>query len=1136
MKSRLNPGTPSKTNSLHSPLARSGPRSHKLSPQPASLFLRRIIGTTTTSSSGLASHYDSSTFAYCAGSAAVLAKIDDDGDISYRFFRALPTASPIHPSISFYNPTSPSATSGSHRRTIFALKHGADERSSSNSPRRIWSDEGSSKTWSARERVKAVSCVDLSPNGRFLAVGETGYSPRVNIFSISAGAPTEIPLSILTEHSFGVRCVAFSPSSQWLATLGDVNDGFLFIWSINAKTGSARLHFTNKCTASVLSMAWCSNSLITVGTRYVKVWRVGEPSPGFQTKPGRVQLEDSNASPGPKTLSGRNSLLGSLADSTFTCVAPFSESEAILCTTTGVVCLLDDRTGSQELKSIKQLRFPAQSIAVDIQAQKVWFAHCDGQLDNESFESLRSVPGPLPVTGCNAGDEPAMIPCHSVPAAAGPLRAFQSPQRFGSRKRKKRKAIVAARCLSNKIVSIDDARNIRVERFGPGLYSADSDRSSVILLPAHNDAVQGVVPLPKQSTLGDYITWSLQGTVNYWSLDGSLRRSEKVELEQLEQSLTEQDECVNELKSIRVSDDTQWVVSGDRLGVLQVIDRPSWGSAKIRAHSAEVTDIALHSSDQSLLVATGSRDRTVQLLRHGDEGIELLQTFDDHVGAITVVALVGDLLLSASSDRTVIVRQKLSQINDDGTRLLAYISQRVITLKSSPTSMVFPEPDVLAIATMDRQVLTFSIAKGAAIDAFKAVNADGEDAVILSSLSIHSVEDSSCTRRILSGFSSTDKSIRLYDFESGILLSRELGHTEGISDVAVIDHADDPIGPSRKTLISTGLDGLIMVWEASTALPRPPSTPLQELAQGQAMTNHDLDSTPTKDSVLRHPPLRKVLSKLDLADIDEALQPAQSSRDQHSPRLRKKTSRYSLAPCKSNGLSAAQTRCDIALIHGGAAAEAGADRLQPLPQVPHRFTSSTPLRPASPPSRKIALGFDRAANHQLPVQRSPSPPSAPPSLPSSPKNVNRASKGGLRRPPSVPSDLRGHSHAQNRRKSMGNVNEFGSVGMAGEQVCRALRAYRKKIKAAPKTEHLQLDELEVELLATLRAVAGRRGRDGSRRTKAATETELDNLANIMQNWGLGQETELQRDTANHIHHHGQHTYTRSQETTSCEAG
>lgn len=189
--------------------------------QSSSLSLRSITGTTTRSSGGLASHYESSTFAYCAGSAVVVAKLDDAGDISYRFFRAQPTALPIHPSPSFYNPASPTPPPESRRRTILPAKHSSDERSSHNSPRRNWADDGSSKTWSARERVKAVSCVALSPNGKFLAAGETGYGPRVNIFSTMPGGFSDIPLTTLTEHSFGVRCVAFSPTSRWLATLGD---------------------------------------------------------------------------------------------------------------------------------------------------------------------------------------------------------------------------------------------------------------------------------------------------------------------------------------------------------------------------------------------------------------------------------------------------------------------------------------------------------------------------------------------------------------------------------------------------------------------------------------------------------------------------------------------------------------------------------------------------------------------------------------------------------------------------------------------------------------------------------------------------------------------------------------------------
>lgn len=1113
IKSRFTPGTPSKTTSINSPLSRPGPRPHRPNAPPASLSLRRIIGTTTTSSSGLACHYNSSRFAYCAGSAAVLAQIDDGGDISYRFFRAQPTAIPIHPCVSFYNPTTPTGTPESRRRTNLPFRQGTDERSSNGSSRRVWGEEGSSKAWSARERVKAVSCVDLSPNGKFLAVGETGYSPRVNIFSTLAGAPTDIPLSILTEHSFGVRCVAFSPNSKWLATLGDINDGFLFIFSISPKTGAARLHFTNRCTASVLDMAWCANNLITVGTRYVKVWRVGEPYSTPQAKQGRSLLDaDGNASPVPKTLLGRNSLLGSFVDSNFISVSPISNTEAILRTKTGAICLLDDRNGNQELKYIRQLSSPTAFAAVDFDGQTAWFSDGNGQLSSESFEDIRIARENRLADGSRAKEEAIAKINPSTPAAVDRFCAFRSPLGSGSRKRKRHKAVIASICLPNKIVSIDDERTLRVASLSHTIQPVDSHILSILTLPAHNDAIQGVIPLPSKTAFGDYITWSLGGTVNFWSLDGSLRRSETIALEQPDQPSPGHDEYINELKLICVSDDAQWIFSGDRLGVLQVAECQSWTSSKARAHSAEVTDIALHASELSLLVATCSRDRTVQLLRHSGEGLELLQTFDEHVGAVSAVNFVDDFLVSASSDRTVIIRQRLSRANDDATCMLAFVTVRIITLKASPTSIAFPEPNVLVVATMDRQILTFNMTSGVAMDGFKAFDAEGEDAVILSSLSISSMKDSSASRRILAGFSSIDKSIRLYDFDRGLLLARELGHTEGISDVALIDHTNEAIGQDRKILVSTGLDGLIMVWDASMASPRLPSTPLQELSQGQDRTSHDLDSTPIRESMLKRPPLRKVLSKLDLADFSSHISSATSVHDASPTRLKKKTSLYSLASCKLNGSPVVPLRSEIFTTKGHVSAEPVSDG------VVSSFSSSNivnnaniPRQPSPPPTdwhaRADASEEGRQLGRLYLGERSPSPPPASPSLPTTPKTVNRANKGRLRRPPSIPSDLRGQSHTSTRRKSIGNVNEFGSLGMASEQVCRTLRAYQKKIKAAPSTEQLRLDEVEVELLATLRVVQERHSRNENRTTKAGTENELDNLANLMRISRLDQRSE-----------------------------
>lgn len=92
---------------------------------------------------------------------------------------------------------------------------------------------------------------------------QTGYKPRVLVFSTASDAPSDMPLTSLADHTFGVKCVAFSPDSQYLASLGSANDGFLYVWSINQRTGAATLHASNKCTSNINRIAWMGNNLIT---------------------------------------------------------------------------------------------------------------------------------------------------------------------------------------------------------------------------------------------------------------------------------------------------------------------------------------------------------------------------------------------------------------------------------------------------------------------------------------------------------------------------------------------------------------------------------------------------------------------------------------------------------------------------------------------------------------------------------------------------------------------------------------------------------------------------------------------------------------------------------------------------------
>lgn len=86
-------------------------------------------------------------------------------------------------------------------------------------------------------------------------------------------------------------------------------------------------------------------------------------------------------------------------------------------------------------------------------------------------------------------------------------------------------------------------------------------------LPAHKEAVLGVRILPKNSPTGAaFFTWATNGTVLYWTLDGTHKGDFNVELEQP----SDLDEDVpNELRVVRVSPQSDYYVSGDRYGVMR---------------------------------------------------------------------------------------------------------------------------------------------------------------------------------------------------------------------------------------------------------------------------------------------------------------------------------------------------------------------------------------------------------------------------------------------------------------------------------------------------------------------------------------------------------------------------------------
>lgn len=515
----------------NSPFARSntisastGPRS-PIKPtgrerQELGLSLKRVIGTTCQTVFCFDHLPETKSFAYTAGAAAVVASVHPDGSISQRFFRA----NPSHPQ---QRSNLPSAISASP----------ADSRLHSPLPppdRSEWSDSpAGSKISAVRERVKAATAVSFSPNGRFLAVGETGYKPRVLVFSLADKSYADSPVSSICEHTFGVQSVSFGPDSRYLASLGTVNDGFLYIWSIDERGGTPTLVAANKCTTSVHHMAWMGCSLVTVGLRFVKVWRPNDlPASVNENSERGYGLYNRQHKP----LAGRNTLLGDLLDATFTCVASFSETKAIVCTDGGDVCILDDEDKAQRLIRVTNVDFSITAACLGPD-NKVVITGLDGSIEVLDLDELTKT----------------FISPNTPPGS----KASSKPSTSG---------FVAVGSVGDSIVTVDNSHGIQLRDILPRSRDNTPDHAVLQKLPAHSDAVLGVraVAAPNEQDIA-FISWSANGSVIFWSSECEAKAMISVSMDQS----VDMYNVVNELKTVVAFSNVSHAVSGDKYGVLR---------------------------------------------------------------------------------------------------------------------------------------------------------------------------------------------------------------------------------------------------------------------------------------------------------------------------------------------------------------------------------------------------------------------------------------------------------------------------------------------------------------------------------------------------------------------------------------
>lgn len=932
------------------------------------LFLKRVAGTTCSSPTG----FDSvgRCFAYIAGGAAVVVDVQD-GQHTQRFYRARPTAVPVFSAAPvLHGSSSPSATpKANDARNRVAPRDAPGQ-----------GDSLASKTWTSRERIKAATCVSLSRDGRYLAVGETGYAPRVLIFSLQDGSSSDQPLMSLSEHGFGVRAVAWSQDGKYLASLGTVNDGFIFIWKVDPRNGSARFFQQNRCTAQVNGMVWLGNTLVTFGTRHMKAWKVDDvPRP--ISPPKKIPVRDLSAADAQRTLSGRNVVLGSMLEASFMCALPLDGTHALLCSDNGDVCLLDDTSGQTKLTRVAELDFPIT---------------CCTQR------------GPVVVVGGKDG-QLVTLDVGSTLALSPSLSRGESGLA----------GLTVAGVVQDQLVTIDPERSIDIWD-ADCLPTTSAENLTRTRLAGQNDPILGIQPIAAQEDGGAvFFTWSGSGKVLLWDLNGGLKKSIDIAVEDCQTGNDK--EPNNQLCVVRADDHGKFFAAGDRVGVLRVVDHATGELLlETKAHSSEITHIAVHHVGSKAIIATCGRDRTVQLYsRTPDGSFDLLQTLEFPARVTNLILSSDDKVITCSLDRNMQIHELVSK--DEEPQAVAAIYARSIALKASPTSMTLDAScRSIFVSGVDRAIYQFDLETGRQINSFKCTDEKGTENVVVESL-VYGSSKGDDEGPFLLGLSNTDKSVRVYDSNTGAFMDREWGHTESINGVALVDDRDDDDDDAARKVVSVGCDGTIMIWDLNLRDPEARATragsrsppPVRDAATGAAATTTS------------RPPLRRVLTRAEQAGYQR---PTSSGGRRSSPprTLRPRRSRQNLA---APGAPAPPARAS---------------------------TFSSP--PSSPPS-----------SSRRPRPRRPSLPALGASVPSVPAARKKTSAINLRCSYGAPGPAPAPAP--------------GLAQQASEQACRQLRAFRKRLAsssssspssaAADAISPEAMAELDAELRLTMAALGER---------------------------------------------------------------
>ncbi|KAL1808151.1 hypothetical protein ACET3Z_025141 [Daucus carota] len=656
---------------------------------------------------------------------------------------------------------------------------------------------------------KPLSCIAVSPNGKFVAAGESGCQSAVLVWDLESSAS----LFELKGHQLGVACIDFSPDGKHLVSVGFSHDGHLRLWEWRSGILAAKVKASSSFTA-VASVKFTADGkfILTAGKSHLKFWKLSKSS-------------RANARTGLLAICGNSINLGHHRGCSFVALSSsfLTKSRLVDCnqnpeispihalTDTGILCLLDSQfkiTKSVDLKVKKGFALSASNNVVACACN-------NGVVKMFAILSLK-YSGSLLYTEVKR--------CNKLIVKECDIKANESGYPD---------AIACQFSPSNKLVVVYEDHCLYVW----DIHDESKGTKSCVLV-SHSACVWDVKSLscehmhdPSLACAArgcpggtSFTTCSADGTIRLWDLILQSESSEGYSstVNDCSLAITEPDgaSCLvsagifereyvmsntrtKGFRAMAVSSDGKHLAAGDCEGNLHLYNLHTSDYIYIPdAHNAEILSLTFSSptkNDSSekdievcYFLASGGRDHIIHLY-DVDRNFNLIGSVEDHSAAVTSLKVnaSGRKLLSCSAAGCMMLHDVAAAENGYN---ISRCPNQVASHENVYDMAVDAMLECIVTVGKDKKVNTFNIAAEKLIGSFKQDEDFGE--------ARNTTLDPSSSYLVSSY---ANKSICMYDFLTGELVARAVGHGDTITGITFL--------PDCKHLVSVDANGCIFLWK-----------------------------------------------------------------------------------------------------------------------------------------------------------------------------------------------------------------------------------------------------------------------------------------------------------------------------------